>query len=153
MTKPRTHLTNYLVVPLLGDPGERTVRCQYFREDFSTVPPTWIVVNPGKLSTHRHDMIYFRQPTAQEAAPYVPNQDTTLELFAAVAKTRNADCGMPNLMPASTRRLSVSVFPETNRSVILIFQRFEADGSFGELVATTDPDVQHGTDGSALPDC
>jgi hypothetical protein len=153
MTKPRTHLTNYLVVPLQGDPGERTVRCQYFREDFSTVPPTWIVVDPSKLSTHHHDMIYVRQPTAQEAAPYVPKQDTTLELFAAVAKTHDADCGMPNLMSASERRLSVSVFPQTTRSLILVFQRFEADGKFGELVATTDPDVQHGTDGTPLPDC
>lgn len=142
---PPNTIPNYFVVPIVGSPLERVVTCLYFLSKGDD----WVAVNPNKLSTRHHDIACVRQPTYEEAKRYVPNVDPTLVLFAAVAKTRDANTGMPVMVAADdNRQVVISVYPKTSRSLILVFQRFNLDGSYGELVATVDPDVQHGSDGS-----
>lgn len=145
MTQDVHCFPRYLVVPLQGQPGERTVRCQYFLDDEGR----WISVTSSDLCTLARDFIVIQQPEYEEAARHVPDADPTLRLFAVVAKTRNAHHRMPNLMAAEHREVVVAVYPKTIRSAILVFERHDpATGDFGELVATTDPDVPHGGEGA-----
>jgi len=135
---------HYLVVPTTGAPTERTVTCQYFLVDDEG---HWISVPATELYTYARDFIVLRQPDHAQAMRHVPSADPTLRLFAAVAKTRDANHRMPNLMAADHRELVIPVYPKTIRSAILIFERHDG-AHFGELVATTDPDVPHGGEGS-----
>jgi len=136
-------ITNYFVVPLKGQPSERTVRCQYFRHHEGD----WIAVAPDALRSYHHDVACLRQPPYEEAVKRVPDADACLRLFAGVAKTRDADHAMPNLMPADADgAIIVALYPQSARSLILIFQRFTSASTFGELVATTDPEIRNGPD-------
>lgn len=147
MTQDPPCFPDYLVVPLKGAPTERTVRCQYFLVDDGR----WIAVPASDLYTYARDFIVLKQPDYEQAVRYVPDADPNLRLFAVVAKTRNANHRMPNLMAADHREVVVAVYPRTIRSAILVFERFHDDGHFGELVATTDPDVPHGGEGVPGP--
>lgn len=141
-------ITIYYVVPLMGDTDERVVRCQYFRivDPGKGSPIEWISVPSTELSTMQHDIVYITQPSPDEAKSRVPNVDPTLKLFAAVAKTCDANRSMPNLVSATDCRLSIAVYPGSRRSVVLIFQRFDTvTGKFGQLIASADPDVPHGS--------
>lgn len=136
-------ITNYLVVPLKGAATERTVKCEYFLKKGQD----WIAVAPDKLRSDPQDIVCLSQPPYEEAVKFVPDADPCLQLFAGVAKTRNADHAMPNLMAADKGAIVVALYPKSNRSLILIFQRCTSDTDFGELVATTDPEIHNGTDG------
>lgn len=139
MPKEFDKITQYLVVPIQGEATERTVKCQYFRVHHGH----WISVTPDELRTHGQDIVCLRQPPYEEASKHVPNVDPCLHLFAGVAKTRNANRSIPNLMQVIDGALVVSAYPQTSRSLILIFQRHTSEFEFGELVATTDPDVKN----------
>ncbi len=145
MTQDRACFPHYLVVPTQGAPKERTVSCQYFLVDEDG---RWISVPATELYTYARDFVVLRQPGYEQAVRHVPDADPHLELFAAVAKTRDANHRMPNLMAADHRELVIPVYPRTIRSAILIFERRHDDAHFGELVATTDPDVPHGGEGA-----
>ncbi len=135
-------ITQYLVVPLKGDARERTVACEYFRKE----KDEWIAVSGNDLRSHKKDILCITQPPYEEAVKRVPTVDPCLHLFAGVAKTRDTSRSMPNLMQVIDGAIIVAVYPNTSRSLILIFQRFTNDKEFGELVATTDPDVKNDPD-------
>jgi hypothetical protein len=136
-------ITHYLAVPLRGAARERTVKCQYFRKEGKE----WIAVAPNDLRSYHKDVVSVSQPPYEEAVKVVPDADPCLHLFAGVAKTRNADHAMPNLMPVNDGAIIVAIYPKSSRSLILIFERRISETEFGELVATTDPDVRNGEDG------
>jgi hypothetical protein len=148
MTDPRDKTTDpvsiYYAVPLQGPLTERTIDCHYFQ----LLPDgTWLSTPSSQLRTWCHDFIVLRQPPYDEAVKHEPEADPTVKLFAAVAKTRQAEESMSNLIPALDRTLTITAYPKTTRSVVLVFERLEPADHAGELVATTDPDVPHGSDG------
>jgi hypothetical protein len=132
-------ITNYLVVPLIGGAGERTVTCRYFLKKNDG----WTPVDPDKLNSNLQDVVCIRQPPYEEAVKIVPDADRCLHLFAGVAKTRNGSHAMPSLMPVDDGAIIVALYPESVRSLILIFQRVISNSEYGELVATTDPEVRN----------
>ncbi|PIM50955.1 hypothetical protein CS062_22380 [Roseateles chitinivorans] len=138
--------TAYFVVPLIGSAGS-VLKCAYFDAN------GWRVPAEHPLDTRFTNAIKFVQlPDSLKAHAVSQLGDSALDdsalLFAAVAKTLDKTCALPNTFLATEEggatSLTIPVGLGTRRGVVLVFRR-PATGGAHDLIATTDPEIRNGS--------
>lgn len=140
-------IATYYVVPFKTPKDAGYQRCGYFTSE-------WMGITSNALNSRATgfdtDFVRLVQPTLKEMLDHgvdVSQVDADAKLFAGVAKTLGQNLALPNLFGVIDGQLILPVADRTQRGLVLIFTH-AVDGSVTRLVASTDPEIKNGSDGT-----
>ncbi|PTT90370.1 hypothetical protein DBR42_06025 [Pelomonas sp. HMWF004] len=127
---------------------ENIVPCAYFNSLYQ-----YIEADDIATDVNSNSITFVQSPVLPDLVQdwlnsYNREQDPTVTLFAAVAKTLGGGAGMPRLFESvvagDARCITVPVLLDTRRGVVLIFSK-QANGQTERLIATADPEIRNGS--------
>jgi hypothetical protein len=147
---PLPPISTYEVVPYQVQ--NRILTCKYYGADGHEVRADALDCRHQGGAV---DFICIFQRPILSVPPSIRPQDPLLDnitLFAAVVKTKGIDYDpLPKTYLADERRsLTIGVYPNLSRQVILIFSTLDENGDL-LLLPTPDPEIKNSTDGTYPP--
>ena len=122
--------TTFYVWPTPRAAGQVSQPCNYY-------DTTWKQAT-GELMAKAGDFVRLSMNWPEPPPSSLPPGDTNVQLFAAVAKTRDLSLSLPSLFSATDKSVVVPVADDTTRSLLLIFVGTDSDGKL-LLTSTGDP--------------
>lgn len=121
--------TTYYVWPTPRAAGQVSQPCNYYDTNWNQVT--------GELKAKAGDFVRLSMSWSAPPAS-LPPVDKNLQLFAAVAKTRESSLSLPTLFSATDNSVVVPVVDHTTRCLLLIFFGKDSKEHYF-LTSTSDP--------------
>ena len=122
--------TTFYVWPTPRAAGQVSQPCNYYDTNWNQVT--------GELMAEAGDFVRLSLNWPEPPPASLPPGDTNVQLFAAVAKTRDFSLSLPTLFSATDKSVVVPVADHTTRSLLLIFMGTDSQGNI-VLTSTGDP--------------
>lgn len=147
-------IMTYYVVPVVSTSGENdeVQACWYSYYDYDNGKWKWIDKKPYELHTHfKSDfvrLVHSKEFPPTDVFPSEYKRGYSLEMLAAVARTKKGPCNLPNCFLASALgkgcvEMILPVARGTTRGVILVFTQTDREGNVKGIVPSSDPEIKN----------